>query len=81
MPLPKPENVPAWVWQLFEERFGALPRADQFLVLASVELAPDTRRSRMLIPALSDAALKIMAELAEQEALRLRVDAAFQEHE
>jgi hypothetical protein len=81
VPLPKPKNVSALVWQRFEDRLEALPRADQYLVLASVELAPDTKRSRILIPALSDAALEIMAELADQEALRLRVDTAFQEHD
>ena len=70
VPLPKPEKVPEWVWQLFEERFEALPRADQYLILASVELAPDLKRSRRLVPALSDAALEIMAELANQEESR-----------
>jgi hypothetical protein len=78
---PKPEKIPAWVWQQLEEQFEELSKADQYLVLASVELAPDLERSRILIPALSDAALEFMAALAAQEALRLEVDAAFEQRE
>ncbi len=81
MPLAKPEKVSAWAWKRFEERFEALSRADQYLVLASVELAPDLKRSRMLIPALSDEALELVRELADQEALRHQVDATFREPE
>jgi hypothetical protein len=46
-----------------------------------VELAPHLERSRILIPALSNEALELMSDLADQEALRYRVDAAFSEQE
>ena len=48
---------------------------DQHLVLAGIELAPDTERAGIIAPALSDDALRFMVDLANEQALRFRVEA------
>jgi hypothetical protein len=67
---PRPEKLPPAAWNRFEERFERLLLSDQHLVLASIELAPDTPRSAALVPAFSRAGNEFMRDFANAEAAR-----------
>jgi len=58
------EKLPPSVWRRFRGRFEQLPAADQHLVLAQVEIAPDTDRSVQLVPGFSDTGHEFMRDFA-----------------
>jgi hypothetical protein len=74
---PHSEKVPGWMWDGFRDRFEDLSPADQHLVLASIEVAPDPERSRIITSAFSHEARGFMLELLNAETLRLNVDEIF----